>query len=104
MIKPIKIITGLDSSDINIYQDGKDINEEIKNAFKIDIHLEVDKLPEVIIHRYASKVEYEGERCGITFMNHKSKKVKETDSILEDTNYSNCKNGSRHYIKKEDKG
>jgi len=100
MIKPIKIVTGMESSDIKIYEDGKDISEEIKNAFGIDIYLRAGKLPEIIIHRYVSKVEYEGKKCEINLVNNKPKKVKGTDAILEDTNYSNCKNG-RHYIRKE---
>jgi len=100
MIKPIKIVTGMESSDIKIYEDGKDISEEIKNAFGIDIKLRAGKLPKITIHRYVSRVGYEGEKCEIGFEYHEPKKVKGTDFILEDTNYSNCKNG-RHYIKKE---
>jgi len=96
MIKNIKVITGIKNWDTKVYEDGKDITE---NLVGIDIHLWAGKLPEVILHYYISNLEYEGEKCEVTFVNHKPKKVKGTDAILEDTNYSSCKNG-RHYIKK----
>jgi hypothetical protein len=98
MIKPIKIVTGLKPCDVKIYEDG--IEKDIDNIYGIDIQLRVDKVPKVIYHRYASKVEYEGEKCAINIADHKPLKVKDADTILEDTNYSNCKNG-KHFIKKE---
>ena len=100
MIKPIKIISGMESWNAKIYEDGKDITEEIGGIFGIDIKLRVDRLPKIIIHRYATNIECEIENSELNIVNHKFKKVKGTDVILEDTNYSNCKNG-RHYIKKE---
>ena len=100
MIKPIKIVTGKDCWDTKIYEGNEDITEKIGGIFGMDIVLRVDKLPCITIHRYSSKMEYvSGTPHELTIINYQPK---ETDStgILEDTNYSNCKNG-RHYIRKE---
>jgi len=99
-IKPIKIVTGIAGWDTKLYINGEDVTEKIGGIFGIDIEIRVDGLPRVTINRFASNIEFESKNCETKIVNHKPKKVKKTDAILENTNFSNAKKG-RHYIKKE---
>jgi len=100
MIKPIKIVTGKNCWDTKIYEGNEDITEKIGGIFGMDIVLRVDALPQITIHKYISKMEYVSEAPHeLTIINYQPKEI-DNAGILEDTNYSNCKNG-RHYIKKE---
>ena len=60
MIKPIKIVTGMNPQDIKIWIDWEEIT---KNAFEVSIVMNCNGLPVVTIKRYASKVEFEGMAC-----------------------------------------
>lgn len=62
MIKPIKIITGMNPQDIKIWIDGEEIT---KDAFEVSIFCRVDGLPIVTIKRYVSKIEFEGMACEV---------------------------------------
>ena len=103
MSKPIKIIVDKAGWDTKIYIDGEYVNEKIGEIFGVDIKIRVDDIPKVTIHRYATKLDFESKKHDMEIKNHKPKKVEGTNIILEDTNYSNCKDG-RHYIKKGSKG
>ena len=59
-IKPVKIVTGMNSQDVKVWIDGEEIT---KNAFEVSIVLNCSGLPVVTIKRYASKVEFEGMAC-----------------------------------------
>lgn len=99
MLKPIKIVSGMDCWNAKIYEDGEDVTDKIGGIWGIDVKLRVDCLPQITIHRHATIVECEIENTELNIINHKPKKVKKTNVILEDTNYSNSK-GARHYVKK----
>ncbi len=97
-IKPIKIVTGVDCWDTKIYEGDEDITEKIGGIFGIDIKLRVDELPKMTIHRHNSKMEYvSGASHDLTIINYEQGK-KISESIIDDTNYSNAKNG-RHFKK-----
>jgi len=103
MLKTIKIVSGMEPWNTKIYVGGKDIIEEIGGIFGVDVKLRVDCLPKITIHRHTTNVGCEIENSRLNIINHEPKKVKGTDTILEDTDYPNCK-GARHYIKKGSKG
>ena len=99
-IKPIKVITGKDCWDTKIYEGDEDITKKIGGIFGMDIVLRVDELPSITIHRYSTKMEYISETPhNLTIINYPSKETKDND-ILESTNYSNAKDGTKKYIKK----
>jgi len=102
MLKPIKVITGKNCWDTKIYSGDEDITEKIGGIFGMDIVLRVDKLPQITIHRYGTEMKYISETPhNLTIINYDAKKAEGTEVILEDTNYTNAKNG-RHYINKGD--
>jgi len=101
-IKPIKIVNDGTCWGTKIYEGDKDVTEIIGGIFGIDIRLRVDEPPKVTIHRYGSKIEYRSESPHeLTVINYEPKKTYDKN-VLEDTNYSNSKNGNRHFIKNKE--
>ena len=102
VVKPIKVITGMNCWDTKIYEGEELINEKIGNIFGIDIKIRVDAPPKMTIHRYNTEMKYVSSAPHkLVIINHEPKE-KDNGHVLENTSFDNAKNG-KNYIKKQKK-